>query len=210
MENFTTLNTVAAVLDRPNVDTDLIIPKQFLKRIERSGFGRFVFHDLRFRPDGSADPDCSFNQPRYKGAGILVSRENFGCGSSREHAPWALMDYGFKAIICPSFGDIFKSNSFKNGLLLIELPQEKVGGLISLIENTPGLSLQIDLAAQTVTGPEGFSASFDIDPYRKELLLNGWDDISLTLNREGKISSYEQKNSQPWRAGSPGRQAADS
>ncbi len=200
MEKFTTLSTVAAVLDRPNVDTDLIIPKQFLKRIERAGFGRFVFNDLRFRPDGSKDPDCPLNQSRYQGAGILVSRENFGCGSSREHAPWALMDYGFRAIISPSFGDIFKNNSFKNGLLLIELPAPETARLITLIEGNPGYALDIDLTAQTVTGPQGFAARFDIDPFRKELLLNGWDDISLTLKREEKISDYEKRHAQPWRA----------
>ena len=200
MEKFTTLTTVAAILDRSNVDTDLIIPKQFLKRIERSGFGRFVFNDLRFRPDGSPDPACSLNLPRYKGAGVLVSRENFGCGSSREHAPWALMDYGFRAVICPSFGDIFKNNSFKNGLLLIELSPEETGQLISLIGRTEGAQLSIDLAAQTVTGPEGFTARFDVDPFRKELLLNGWDDISLTLKKEDKITAYENGKSRVWQA----------
>ncbi len=200
MEKFTALSSVAALLDRPNVDTDLIIPKQFLKRIERSGFGRFVFHDLRFRPDGSKDPDCALNQPRFQGAGILVSRENFGCGSSREHAPWALMDYGFRAVICPSFGDIFKNNSFKNGLLLIELSAKEVDRLIKLIESAPGCTLHIDLAAQTVTGDGGFAARFDIDAFRKELLLNGWDDISLTLKKEARIADYEKNHPRPWQA----------
>ncbi|MDR2945273.1 MAG: 3-isopropylmalate dehydratase small subunit [Candidatus Adiutrix sp.] len=200
MEKFTTLTTVAAVLDRPNVDTDLIIPKQFLKSISRSGFGRFVFNDLRFRPDGSPDPDCPLNLPRYRGAGALVSRENFGCGSSREHAAWALLDYGFKAVICPSFGDIFKSNSFKNGLLLIELSQKEIDRLIRLIEDTPGYQLSIDLPAQSVTGPAGFSATFEIDPFRKELLLNGWDDISLTMKKEDKITAYERTHARPWQA----------
>lgn len=200
MEAFTTVTTLAALLDRPNVDTDLIIPKQFLKRIERSGFGRFVFYDLRFRPDGSSDPDCSLNQSRYQGAGILVSRENFGCGSSREHAPWALMDYGFRAVIAPSFGDIFKNNSFKNGLLLIELSAQETDELIRLVDSRPGLELSIDLAAQTVTGPDGFLARFDIDPFRKELLLNGWDDISLTLKKENKIENYEKFHVRPWQA----------
>ncbi len=199
MEKFTTLNTVAAILDRPNVDTDLIIPKQFLKSIKRSGFGQHAFNDLRFRPDGSLDPLSPLNQPRYQGAGVLVSRENFGCGSSREHAPWALMDYGFKAVISPSFGDIFKNNSFKNGLLLIELSPEETSRLIKLIEESPGYRLDIDLAAQTVTGP-GFSATFQIDSFRKELLLNGWDDISLTLKRAEKISSYEKNKARPWQA----------
>ena len=200
MEKFTTLTTVAAILDRSNVDTDLIIPKQFLKSIERSGFGRHVFNDLRFKADGSPDPDCVLNQPRYQGAGVLVSRENFGCGSSREHAPWALMDYGFRAVISPSFGDIFRNNSFKNGLLLIELASTETDRLIKLIEKNEGARLTIDLAAQTVTGPEGFSASFEIDPFRKELLLNGWDDISLTLKREEKITAYEKAHASPWLA----------
>jgi len=204
MEKFTTLTTVAAILDRPNVDTDLIIPKQFLKSTERTGFGRFVFNDLRFKPDGSPDPACVLNQPRYRGAGVLVSRENFGCGSSREHAPWALMDYGFRALICPSFGDIFKNNSFKNGLLLIELSPEETDKLIGLVEGTPGLELSIDLAAQTVSGPGGFSARFDIDPFRKELLLNGWDDISLTLKKEDKIAAYEKSHARFWQAGARG------
>ncbi len=199
MEKFTTLDTVAAALDRPNVDTDLIIPKQFLKRIERQGFGRFVFNDLRFLADGSKDPDCPLNQPRYEGAGVLVSRENFGCGSSREHAPWALMDFGFRAVISPSFANIFENNSFKNGLLLIVLTAGEVDRLIRLIEASPGYRLNIDLAAQTVGGPD-FSARFDIDPFRKELLLNGWDEISLTMKKEDKISAYEQVHQQPWRA----------
>jgi 3-isopropylmalate/(R)-2-methylmalate dehydratase small subunit len=200
MEKFTTLTTLAAVLDRPNIDTDLIIPKQFLKRIERSGYGRFVFHDLRFRPDGQRDPDCPLNQPRYQGAGALVSRENFGCGSSREHAPWALMDYGFRAVISPSFGDIFKNNSFKNGLLLIELSREKTSELIRLIEATPGYALSIDLAAQTITGPGAFAASFEIDPFRKGLLQSGGDEISLTLEKEALIAAYEKEHQRPWQA----------
>ena len=199
MEKFITLDTVAAILDRPNVDTDLIIPKQFLKRIERSGFGQFAFNDLRFRPDGSEDPDCPLNLPRYRGAGVLVSRENFGCGSSREHAPWALMDYGFRAVISPSFGDIFRNNSFKNGLLLIELDAQKTAALIRLIDENPGYRLKIDLPSQTVSGP-GFESGFEIDPFRKELLLNGWDDISLTLKKEDKIAAYEQAHQKPWQA----------
>ncbi|MDL2260355.1 3-isopropylmalate dehydratase small subunit [Deltaproteobacteria bacterium OttesenSCG-928-K17] len=201
MEKFTTLTTVAAILDRPNVDTDLIIPKQFLKSIKRTGFGQVVFYDLRFKADGSEDPGCVLNQGRYKGAGVLVSRENFGCGSSREHAPWALMDYGFRAVISPSFGDIFKNNSFKNGLLLIELTADETDRLIRLIDKTPGLELTIDLAAQTVSGPEGFAARFEIDAFRKELLLNGWDDISLTLKKESLIDAYEKDHARPWQAG---------
>ncbi|MDR1921687.1 MAG: 3-isopropylmalate dehydratase small subunit [Candidatus Adiutrix sp.] len=200
MEPFVTLKAVAAVLDRPNVDTDLIIPKQFLKRIERSGFGRFLFNDLRFKTDGTENPDFILNQPAYRGAGILVSRENFGCGSSREHAPWALMDYGFRAVISPSFGDIFKNNSFKNGLLPIELPAGRVSELMKLIGDNPGLTLEIDLPAQAVRGPKGFRADFEIDAFRKELLLNGWDDISLTLKKEDLIQAYEEGHNRPWQA----------
>jgi 3-isopropylmalate/(R)-2-methylmalate dehydratase small subunit len=204
MEKFTRLSAVAAVLNRPNVDTDLIIPKQFLKNIERRGYGRHLFHDLRFTPDGALDQDCPLNQARYLGAGVLVSLENFGCGSSREHAAWALLDYGFKAVIAPSFGDIFKNNSLKNGLLLAELPTGTVAGLIRLIEETPGFELSLDLAAQTVTGPAGFSAGFNVDPYGKKLLLNGWDDISLTLQKEDRLKAYEAGHTRPWQA-MPGR-----
>jgi 3-isopropylmalate/(R)-2-methylmalate dehydratase small subunit len=200
MEKFTRLTAVAAILNRPNVDTDLIIPRQFLKNIERHGYGRHVFHDLRFSPDGSPNQDCPLNQARYQGAGVLVSLENFGCGSSREHAAWALMDYGFKAVIAPSFSDIFKNNSLKNGLLLAELPLEIVTGLVLLIEETPGLELSLDLTDQTVTGPAGFSAGFAIDPYARELMLNGWDDISLTLQKEDRLAAYEAGHDRNWQA----------
>ncbi|MDR2724498.1 MAG: 3-isopropylmalate dehydratase small subunit [Candidatus Adiutrix sp.] len=200
MEKFTRLTAVAAILDRPNVDTDLIIPRQFLKNTQRRGYGRHVFHDLRFKPDGAQDPDCPLNQARYQGAGVLVSRENFGCGSSREHAAWALMDYGFKAVIAPSFSDIFKNNAFKNGLLLVELPAGTVAGLIRLVKDRPGFELSLDLAARTVTGPAGFSAGFAMDPYARELMLNGWDDISLTLQKEDRLAAYEAGHNQSWRA----------
>jgi len=200
MEKFTRMSATAAVLNRPNVDTDLIIPKQFLKNIERRGYGRHVFHDLRFTPDGSLNPDCPLNQARYQGAGVLVSLENFGCGSSREHAAWALMDYGFKAVIAPSFSDIFKNNSLKNGLLLVELPPETAAGLIRMIEETPGFELNLDLRDQTVTGTAGFSAGFEIDHYARELLLNGWDDISLTLRKEDRLAAYEAGHTRPWQA----------
>jgi len=200
MEKFTRLTAVAAILDRPNVDTDLIIPRQFLKNTQRRGYGRHVFHDLRFKPDGAPDPDCPLNQARYQGAGVLVSRENFGCGSSREHAAWALMDYGFKAVIAPSFSDIFKNNAFKNGLLLVELPAGTVAGLIRLVKDRPGFELSLDLAARTVTGPAGFSAGFAMDPYARELMLNGWDDISLTLQKEDRLAAYEAGHNQSWRA----------
>ncbi|MDR2935393.1 MAG: 3-isopropylmalate dehydratase small subunit [Candidatus Adiutrix sp.] len=200
MEKFTRLTAVAAVLNRPNVDTDLIIPKQFLKNIERRGYGRHVFHDLRFSPDGTPDPDCPLNQARYQGAGVLVSLENFGCGSSREHAAWALTDYGFKAVVAPSFGDIFRNNSLKNGLLLVELPAETVAGLIRLIEETPGFELTLDLRDQVVSGPGGFSAAFAIDPYAREMLLNGWDEISLTMRKEDRLAAYEAAHRRPWLA----------
>jgi len=207
MEQFTRLTALAAVLNRPNVDTDLIIPKQFLKNIERRGYGRHVFHDLRFAPDGAPDPDCPLNQARYQGAGVLVSLENFGCGSSREHAAWALMDHGYKAIIAPSFSDIFKNNSLKNGLLLVELPAETAAGLIRLIEDAPGFELCLDLREQTVTGPGGFSATFAIDPYAREMLLNGWDEIGLTLRKENRLAAYEAAHSRAWQAASvtPGK-----
>lgn len=200
MEKFTTLDAVAVVLDRPNVDTDMIIPKQFLKRIERQGFGQFLFYELRFLPDGRPDPACPLNEPSAKGAGVLVSRENFGCGSSREHAPWALMDYGFRAVIAPSFANIFENNSFKNGLLLITLKPAEVGALIAAIGRHPGCRLNIDLVNQRVAGPDAFAAAFPIDPYRRELLLNGWDDISLTLKKEGAIAAYEEAHRRPWQA----------
>jgi len=200
MEKFTRLTALAAVLNRPNVDTDLIIPKQFLKNIERRGYGRHVFHDLRFKPDGTPDPDCPLNQARYQGAGALVSLENFGCGSSREHAAWALMDHGFKAVVASSFSDIFKNNSQKNGLLLVELPTETVAGLIRLIEDTPGFELSLDLREQAVTGPGGFSAAFAIDPYAREMLLNGWDEIDLTLRKEDRLAAYEAAHRRPWLA----------
>jgi len=200
MEKFIRLTALAAVLNRPNVDTDLIIPKQFLKSIERRGYGQHAFHDLRFKPDGTPDPDCPLNQARYQGAGVLVSRENFGCGSSREQAAWALMDYGFKAVIAPSFSDIFRNNSLKNGLLPAELPTGAVADLIRLIEETPGFELSLDLEARTVTGPMDFSAGFAIDPYARELLLNGWDDISLTLEKEDRLAAYETGHNHSWLA----------
>jgi len=209
MEKFTRLTAAAAVLNRPNVDTDLIIPKQFLKNIERRGYGRHLFHDLRFAPDGTPNPDCPLNRAHGQGAGVLVSLENFGCGSSREHAAWALMDYGFKAVVAPSFGDIFKNNSLKNGLLLVELPAETVRDLIRLIEETPGFELSLDLRERTVTGPGGFSAGFDVDPYARELLLNGWDEISLTLRKEDRLAAYEAAHRRPWLAAAASGQYSD-
>jgi 3-isopropylmalate/(R)-2-methylmalate dehydratase small subunit len=177
MEAFKTQTLLAAVLDRPNVDTDLIIPKQFLTRIERTGFGAFLFYNIRFQDDGTENPDFFLNKPRYRTAAILVSRENFGCGSSREHAPWALEDYGFKAVIAPSFGDIFRNNSLKVGLLLIELPDNLVTQLIQRVENQEGYKVTVDLAAQTLKGSDGWAAEFAIDSFRKEKYLTGGDEI---------------------------------
>lgn len=201
MEKFTSLKALAAVLDRPNVDTDLMVPKQFLTRIERAGFGAVLFNNIRYREDGTPDPNFILNQQRFQGARILVSRENFGCGSSREHAPWALEDYGFKAIICPRFADIFKGNCGKIGLVTIELKPDQVDDLIGRIMATPGYELAIDLSGQTVKGDDGFEARFDYDPFRKEMLLNGWDDISLTLNLEKNIAAYEGAHKELWNGG---------
>ncbi|MCM3715070.1 3-isopropylmalate dehydratase small subunit [Halalkalibacter oceani] len=180
-----------ATMDRVNVDTDQIIPKQFLKRVERSGFGQFLFFDWRFLKDGSPNPDFELNQPHTKGATILVAAHNFGCGSSREHAPWALQDYGFKIIIAPSFADIFYNNCVKNGMLPIRLDEKKVNQLLASGANQ-AVEITVDLEAQKITG-EGFEASFEIDPYWKEMLLNGWDEIGRTLTYEDKIKEYEQK-----------------
>jgi len=201
MKKFTTLTALAAVLDRPNVDTDLMVPKQFLTRIERAGFGQILFNNIRFKEDGSPDPDFILNQPRFQGAGILVSGENFGCGSSREHAPWALEDYGFRAVISPKFADIFKGNCAKIGLLLIELPGDQVRDLMARVLTVPGYELTIDLEAQTVTGTDGFNARFDYDSFRKTMLLNGWDDISLTLKLEKEIAVYEDRHRELWTGG---------
>lgn len=183
-----------AVLPRVNVDTDQIIPKQFLKRVERTGFGQFLFFDWRFLKDGSDNPDFELNQPAAKDATILIADHNFGCGSSREHAPWALQDYGFRVIIAPSFADIFYNNCFKNGILPIRLDEEKV---YELMENGKDkvYELTVDLENQTITDSNGFHASFEIDDYWKEMLLNGWDEISLTLQYEDKIAAYEEKQS---------------
>lgn len=192
MEKFTVYKGLAAILDRANVDTDLMVPKQFLSRIERAGYGKVLFNNIRYLENGEPNPDFVLNQPRYKGAGVLVSRENFGCGSSREHGPWALQDYGFKAIITPQFADIFSGNSAKIGLLLVVLTAAEVDDLTKRVEKTPGYEITVDLPNQKVTGSDGFTASFPMDPFRKEMFLNGWDEISLTLNLDDKISAYEK------------------
>ena len=200
MNPFTQLDGLVAPLDRANVDTDAIIPKQFLKSIKRSGFGPNAFDEWRYLDVGQPgqdnsqrplNPDFVLNQPRYQGAQILLTRDNFGCGSSREHAPWALEDYGFRVLIGPSFADIFFNNSFKNGLLPIRLDAAEVDELFLQCEANEGYRLAVDLAAQTVTRPDGKVIHFEVDSFRKECLLNGWDDIGLTLRHEDKIRAFE-------------------
>lgn len=202
MKPFTQLDGLVAPLDRANVDTDAIIPKQFLKSIKRSGFGPNAFDEWRYLDVGQPgqdnstrplNPDFVLNQARYQGAQILLTRDNFGCGSSREHAPWALEDYGFRVLIGPSFADIFFNNSFKNGLLPIKLDAAEVDELFRQCEATEGYRLAVDLAAQTIIRPDGKSIAFDIDPFRKECLLNGWDDIGLTLRHADKIRAFEDR-----------------
>ena len=177
-------------LNRSNIDTDQIIPKQFLKRIERSGFGQFLFYHWRFDDEGNLRPDFSLNNPKYQGASILVAGENFGCGSSREHAPWAVQDFGFKIVIAPSYADIFKNNCVKNGILPIQVSDEQVQYIIRKAESEE-YQLTVDLENQVVYDNEGFKVSFDIAPYPKVMLLNGWDEIGVTLTYEDKIAEYE-------------------
>ena len=209
MKSFTVLDGLAAPMDRANVDTDMIIPKQFLKSIKRTGFGKNLFDELRYLDEGKPDQSCEgrplnadfpLNFPRYQGASVLLARENFGCGSSREHAPWALDDYGFRSVIAPSFADIFFNNCFKNGLLPIVLAEKIVDQLFREMYASEGYRLKIDLAAQTVTTPTGESFSFEIDAFRKHCLLNGLDDIGLTLEHADKIRAYETKRraEAPW------------
>jgi 3-isopropylmalate/(R)-2-methylmalate dehydratase small subunit len=184
-----------APLDRANVDTDQIIPKQFLKRIERTGFGEFLFYDWRFLPSGKLDSSFVLNEPRYRGASILVAGKNFGCGSSREHAPWALADFGFCAIIAPSFADIFSNNCMKNGLLPVTLKEEEVAAVIQNALTIDNYNLTVDLERRTVTDTKGFSASFAIDDFQRHCLLEGLDDIGLTLLHEAEIAAFERKRS---------------
>jgi 3-isopropylmalate/(R)-2-methylmalate dehydratase small subunit len=174
------------------VDTDHIIPKQFLKRIERTGFGQFLFFDWRYNADGKTpNPTFELNKPRYQGASILLTRDNFGCGSSREHAPWAILEYGFVCIIAPSFADIFYNNCFKNGILPIVLPTDTVDFLFKEVEKTPGFQLTVDLKKQQITLADGKTFDFDVNAFRKDCLMNGWDDVGLTLQHEDKIAAYE-------------------
>jgi 3-isopropylmalate/(R)-2-methylmalate dehydratase small subunit len=182
-------------LDRSNVDTDQIIPKQFLKRIERTGFGKFLFYDWRVLPDGQPDLNFPLNEPRYQGASILIAGTNFGCGSSREHAPWSLADYGFRAIIAPSFADIFANNCLKNGLLPITLDEAEVAELMRRARQIKDYSATVDLESKTVKDDHGFSASFEIDDFQRHCLLEGLDDIGLTLQHESEITRFEQGRS---------------
>ena len=200
MEKFTTLTGVAAPLPIINVDTDMIIPKQYLKVVTRDGLGKGLFDEMRYNEDGSEKPDFVLNKAAYRDAKVLVAGENFGCGSSREHAPWALLDFGIKCVIAPSFADIFHGNCFKNGVLPIVLPQEQIDLLMEDAERGANAILTVDLESQTITGPDGGTISFDVDPFRKHCLLNGLDDIGLTLQKEDKIDSFEgrDKASQPW------------
>ena len=209
MQAFTTLSGLVAPLDRANVDTDAIIPKQFLKSIKRSGFGPNAFDEWRYLDHGEPgmdnskrklNPDFVLNQTRYQGASILLARENFGCGSSREHAPWALQDFGFSAIIAPSYADIFYNNCFKNGMLPIVLPAVVVDSLFKAAEADVGYKLTIDLAAQTVTTPGGEVRRFEVDAFRKHCLLKGLDDIGLTMQKQNEIKAFEAKHkaAQPW------------
>jgi 3-isopropylmalate/(R)-2-methylmalate dehydratase small subunit len=184
---------IVAPLDRPNVDTDQIIPKQFLKRVERTGFGEFLFYDWRYDEEGKPKEDFILNDPRYRGSTILVTARNFGCGSSREHAPWALLDYGFRAIIAPSFADIFMTNCMKNGIVPVVLTEEEVATLLHSATETPGYSLTVDLESRSVRDNAGFNASFSIDEFRRDCLLEGLDDIALTLQYEPQITAYEAK-----------------
>ena len=200
MDKFTTLTGVAAPLPMINIDTDMIIPKQFLKTIERTGLGKHLFFEMRFQDDGSETSDFVLNKPAYRQSKILIAGENFGCGSSREHAPWALMDFGIKCVIAPSFADIFYNNCFKNGILPIALPQEQVDVLMKDAEKGANARISVDLEAQTVTSSDGEVFSFDVDPFKKHCLLNGLDDIGLTLEKAASIDAFEAKASaeRPW------------
>jgi 3-isopropylmalate/(R)-2-methylmalate dehydratase small subunit len=200
MEKFVTLTGIAAPLPLINVDTDMIIPKQFLKTIKRTGLGKNLFDEMRYNLDGSEKPDFVLNRPAYRKAQVLVAGANFGCGSSREHAPWALLDFGIRCIIAPSFADIFYNNCFKNGILPIALPQADVDKLMDDAERGSNAIVTVDLEAQEITGPDGGRIRFEIDAFRKHCLLNGLDDIGLTLEKASAIESFEARNrtSQPW------------
>jgi len=207
MDKFTTLTAVAAPLPMINVDTDMIIPKQFLKTVERTGLARGLFFELRETPDGKPVPEFFMNQPQYKGVQILVAGDNFGCGSSREHAPWALLDYGIKCVISTSFADIFYNNCFQNGILPIKLPQADVDKLMDDAKRGQNARVTIDLEKQEITGPDGGVIKFEIDAFKKHCLLNGLDNIGLTLEKKKSIDDFEtrQRAAQPWRYAQAGR-----
>ena len=200
MEKFNKLTGVAAAMPLVNIDTDMIIPKQFLKTIHRTGLGKSLFYEMRYHEDGSLNEDFILNKPAWKNAQILVAGDNFGCGSSREHAPWAIADFGIRCVISTSFADIFYSNCFKNGILPIKLPQEDVDKLMDDAERGANATVSVDLENQTITGPDGGTISFEIDPHKKHCLLNGLDDIGLTLEKQASIETFETKQaaSQPW------------
>ncbi|NQU61846.1 MAG: 3-isopropylmalate dehydratase small subunit [Rhodospirillales bacterium] len=203
MEKFNKLTGVAAPMDMMNIDTDMVIPKQYLTTVKRTGLGKGLFFEMRYNADGSDNADFVLNKPAYKDASILVAGDNFGCGSSREHAPWALLDYGIRCVISTSFADIFYNNCFKNGILPIRLPREDVEKLLEDAERGANATVTIDLESQTITGPDGGEIKFELDAFKKDCLLNGLDDIGLTMEKEDKITSFEEglKASQPWLAG---------
>jgi 3-isopropylmalate/(R)-2-methylmalate dehydratase small subunit len=195
MQSFTKHTGLVAPLDRVNVDTDQMVPKQFIKWVTREGYGQVLFLDWRYLGDGKTpNPDFVLNAPRYKGASVLVARANFGCGSSREHAPWALLDYGFRAVLAPSFADIFYNNCFKNGILPVTLSDAQIDEVFRRVSATEGYSLTVDLQTQTVTDDAGLRFEFSVDPFRRECLLNGWDDIGLTLRIADRITDYEKSH----------------
>ena len=200
MDKFTKLTGVAAPMSMINIDTDMVIPKQFLKSIKRTGYAEQLFFELRYDDDGNEIEDFVLNKPQYRDSKIIVAGLNFGCGSSREHAPWALLDFGIRCVISESFADIFYSNCFKNGILPIKLPKEDIAKLMDDAERGANATLTVDLESQEITGPDGGSIKFDLDPFLKECLLKGLDDIGLTLKKAGKIDTYEdkQKAAQPW------------
>ncbi|MBP9183111.1 MAG: 3-isopropylmalate dehydratase small subunit [Fuscovulum sp.] len=200
MDKFTTLTGIAAPMPLVNIDTDMIIPKQFLKTIQRSGLGKNLFDEMRYTLDGQEIPDFVLNQPAWRSAQIIVAGDNFGCGSSREHAPWALLDFGIRCVISTSFADIFFNNCFKNGILPVVLPPEAVAQLMDDARKGANARITVDLAAQTVTASDGTKFAFEVDPFKKHCLLNGLDDIGLTLEKAASIDSYEAKNAalRPW------------
>lgn len=202
MDKFDTMTSVAAPMNMINVDTDMVIPKQYLKTIARTGLGKHLFAEMRYDDQGNENPDFVLNQPAYRDAEILVADENFGCGSSREHAPWALLDFGIKCVIAPSFADIFYNNCFKNGILPITLPKEDWEKVMDDAERGANAKLTIDLEAQTITGPDGGTVSFEIDPFKKKCLLEGLDDVGLTMLNDDKIGDFEgeREQSMPWMA----------